>query len=71
MDGYEDDVDVTYLLDEKERNELRKACYRSFLLLWQGPLGRGKRMPLPSCVLDGVRSAFPNAEGNYMGYHNE
>ena len=50
-------------------NICRKYCYRQISLLIQGPLGNGHRMKLPSCVEDGVRSQYPNENGDsYMGF---
>ena len=66
-DGYET-VEETDVVEDEGNSETRKKCYRLFLLLWRGHLGKGIRMPLPSCVKDGVRKKFPSADGMYMGY---
>jgi hypothetical protein len=33
--------------------------------------GAGNRVELPKCVLSGIRSMFPDANGQYMGHREE
>jgi len=33
-----------------------------------GKLGKGSRMPLPSCVIMKIRKTFPDPDGKYVGY---
>lgn len=51
--------------------DLRTLCYRSFTRLWQGVLGKGVRVRLPDCVVEGVRTKFPSDNGVYMGFYPE
>ena len=52
-------------------NEKRRHCYQFFSRVINGVLGRGNRIPLPSCVVDGVRETYPNEEGmEHMGFLN-
>ncbi|KAM4030100.1 uncharacterized protein ACNLHF_021986 [Anomaloglossus baeobatrachus] len=53
----------------KEQNrKSRKTSYRSFTAWIHGPLGRGNRRPISSCVVNKVREAFPDADDSYMGF---
>eukprot|EP00111_Clytia_hemisphaerica_P012464 TCONS_00036571-protein len=51
-----------------EKNKLRKASYRQFILWKHGRLGRYERRVAPSCVVLAVRRKFPSRDGVYMGY---
>ncbi|XP_068098384.1 uncharacterized protein [Hyperolius riggenbachi] len=56
-------------LADKDRNRrLRKSIYRAFTGWVHGYLGRGERRPIPSCVVNKVRQAFPDPEGQYAGF---
>ena len=50
---------------------IRRATYRLFTYKKYGHLGRGLRIPIPQCVLDKVREAFPEADGVYHGLFEE
>ena len=51
-------------------NLIRKQCYRIVSGLIDGFLGCGNRRQLPKCVVDGIRTTFPNEDGTaYMGFH--
>ena len=50
------------------RASCRKKAYRYATGLLYGPLGKNKRVKLPKCVEDGVRSYFPDPKGSYMGF---
>ena len=54
----------------KSNNVMRHECYQTFMYLWKGHLGKGNRIPLPKCVLQGVRQRYPSHDGMYMGYHS-
>ena len=56
--------------DPLEPNECRKKLYREFVLYHHGHQGRGKRIELPQCVLDGVRKMFPSENAEYMGHRD-
>ncbi|XP_068137476.1 uncharacterized protein [Hyperolius riggenbachi] len=54
---------------QKDANRsYRKASYRAFTGFAHGFLGRGNRRPIPACVVKKVREAFPDPDGQYMGY---
>lgn len=76
----EDNLDVvnTVEIDDefqdilcRRSNEIRKAFYGMFVQLWLGYQGKGVRTPLPACVVQGVRSVFPDEDGAYMGYREK
>jgi hypothetical protein len=50
-----------------------KEAYRQMALTINGgPTGAGNRVELPpKCVLSGIRSMFPDADGQYMGHREE
>lgn len=50
---------------------LRFVAYRQFVrLVWEF-VGKSNRLPLPCCVYNAMRSAFPTAEHQYHGYEEE
>ena len=53
---------------EVENNKLRKRAYREATLLIHQYLGRGKRIKLPDCIVEGIREEFPDEKKNYMGF---
>jgi len=49
----------------------RSVAYRQFYrLIWQYN-GNLKRLPLPCCVYNAIRSEFPSEDGNYRGFLEE
>ena len=44
----------------------RYACYQAYTHFVHGILGAGNRREIPSCVMVGIKSAFPSA--TYTGY---
>jgi hypothetical protein len=59
---------ATDLLLQKEKklpNQIRYALYTHFTTLSEGKLGWKNRHPMPSCVEDRIKEAFPNTEGAY------
>nr|XP_034300600.1 P2X purinoceptor 7-like [Crassostrea gigas] len=48
----------------------RNQAYRNFVLWQHGRLGAGRRIPVPACVCVAVRRRFPEASGQYRGYHS-
>ena len=52
-------------------SKMRRALYRAFIYLKFGHLGKGNRIPIPSCVTKKIREMYPEADGNYMGFHEE
>jgi hypothetical protein len=58
--------------DEEHPNNIRrKKAYRQMALTINGgPTGAGNRVELPACVLSGIRSMFPDADGQYMGHRD-
>jgi hypothetical protein len=59
--------------EEVRPNNIRhKEAYRQMALTINGgPAGAGNRVQLPACVLSGIRSIFPDADGQYMGHREE
>jgi hypothetical protein len=55
-----------------ESNGRRRMIYNQMAFKMNGnaPLGRGNRVQLPKCVLTGVRTLFPSADGEYMGHRD-
>lgn len=50
---------------------LRSVAYRQFVrLVWEF-VGKSNRLPLPCCVYNAIRSAFPTADHQYHGYEEE
>ena len=51
--------------------QYRLAAYRQFVgwMLMGERLGKGRRVPIPSCLLDKVRSEFPeDDQARYTGF---
>ena len=46
----------------------RHAAYTTYTRTKFGYLGRGKRVPLPTCVVNGIRDNFLDANNNYVGF---
>ena len=46
----------------------RKHCYRLFVTIHYGYLGKGNRKMIPKCVLYGIRNQYPDPDGDYMGH---
>jgi hypothetical protein len=56
---------------ERPNNIRRKEAYRQMALTINGGLtGAGNQVELPACVLSGIRSMFPDADGQYMGHRD-
>jgi hypothetical protein len=55
-----------------DRSVLNKSCryaaYSQFAHIKFGYLGKGKRVPLPDCVVRGIRVNFPDANHFYVGF---
>jgi hypothetical protein len=60
------------LPEDTESNGRRHMIYQqmAFKMNSNAPLGRGNRVQLPKCVLAGIRSLFPSADGEYMGHRD-
>lgn len=43
-------------------------AYRVFTARIYGFLGRGNRVPIPSCVLTAIRETFPDECNEYTGF---
>ncbi|XP_041420487.1 P2X purinoceptor 7-like isoform X2 [Xenopus laevis] len=48
--------------------KLRQTSYRSFIAWIYGYLGPKKRVPIPACVVQKVRSSYPDPKGRYRGF---
>jgi len=46
----------------------RHDAYRTYTRTKFGYLGKGRRIPLPACVVNGIRDIFPDANDNYVGF---
>jgi hypothetical protein len=56
----------------RPNNIRRKEAYRQMALtINSGSTGVGNIVKLPKCVLSGIRSMFPDADGKYMGHRDE
>lgn len=70
------DVHRQQVLLEIENNQpssdkaCRFKCYRLFSRALRGVLGVGERMQLPDCVVDGVRSVYPDKNSEYVGFRD-
>jgi hypothetical protein len=51
---------------------INKSCrhdtYRTYTRAKYGYMGKGRRVPLPACVFDGIRANFPDMDNNYVGF---
>ena len=54
-------------VDDSHR-QMRRKCYRIFIVLHYGYLGRGNRKRIPRCVMNGIRSYYPDSNENYIGF---
>lgn len=52
------------------QSTFRNQAYRNFVLWQHSTLGAGRRVPVPSCVCVAIRRRFPQANGQYRGYHS-
>lgn len=60
--------DNKIILKNATNKQRRFYTYKQMTWLLHGVLGRGERRELPSCTLNGVRSTFPDAKGQYTGF---
>ena len=49
---------------------IQKSTYRMFMYMKYGHFCKGNRIPIASCVIDRVHSAWPELDGNYTGYQS-
>lgn len=56
---------------EIRNNVLRKFGYQKAVNIIHGVLGRGNRVELPTCVVDGIRNEYPDEDNVYMGYKDD
>ena len=50
---------------------MRSVAYRQYVRLVYEYIGASRRIPLPNCVYNSIRKAFPNTDGEYTGYEEE
>lgn len=50
---------------------MRSVAYRQYVRLVYEYIGASHRIPLPNCVYNSIRKAFPNTNGQYTGYEEE
>ena len=50
---------------------MRSVAYRQFVRLVYAYVGASRRVPLPNCVYNSIREAFPNVDSEYKGYEEE
>ncbi|XP_078362184.1 P2X purinoceptor 7-like [Oculina patagonica] len=50
---------------------MRSVAYRQYVRLVYEYIGASHRIPLPNCVYNSIRKAFPNTDGQYTGYEEE
>lgn len=63
-DVYADDPEYSH-------TSYRKAAYRQYTMWMHGYLGQGNRQVIPSCVVWGVRSRYPDPRGMYLGFRED
>ncbi|KAG9461561.1 hypothetical protein GDO78_016412 [Eleutherodactylus coqui] len=44
------------------------GAYRSYTAWIHGFLGKHYRIPIPSCVIKAIWTAYPDPQGNYTGF---
>ncbi len=49
---------------------VRKSCYKAYIYLSYGHMGKGNRERIPNCVLAEIRKQWPDEEESYMGHHD-
>ena len=49
-------------------NVVRKALYHFFTYLKYSHLGRGNRIPIPSCIMGKIQEEYPDSNGEFMGF---
>ncbi|KAG9485339.1 hypothetical protein GDO78_008426 [Eleutherodactylus coqui] len=54
--------------DIKSSRVMRIGAYRSYTAWIHGFLGKHKRIPIPSCVIQAIRTVYPDPHGNYTGF---
>ncbi|KAI0560203.1 hypothetical protein FGB62_121g018 [Gracilaria domingensis] len=59
------------IADSSQNNEARKCAYKNYIYERYGFMGKGNRIQIPHCVLEGIRSMWPDAAGTYMGYRDD
>ena len=50
-------------------SKFRNTAYRQYILWFHGKLGYRKRKRIPSCIKWAIRDMYPEASGEYVGYH--
>jgi len=50
--------------------KLRYLAYSAFTLAKHSYLGKKKQVPLPNCVVHGIRDTFPDESNNYVGFRD-
>jgi hypothetical protein len=48
--------------------QLRYLAYAAFTSAKHGHLGKKKRIPLPNCVVSGIRDVYPDVDNEYVGF---
>lgn len=48
--------------------QLRYLAYAAFTSAKHGHLGKKKRIPLPDCVVSGIRDVYPDVDNEYVGF---
>lgn len=65
----------TVLVDENclevSRSFVRKTLYQLFTYVKYRHLGRGNRIPIPTCVEREIRQRYPEPNGEYMNFMDE
>ncbi|XP_022791782.1 uncharacterized protein LOC111331022 [Stylophora pistillata] len=50
---------------------MQSVAYHQFVRLVYEYVGASRRVPLPNCVYNSIREAFPNVDSEYKGYEEE
>jgi hypothetical protein len=55
--------------EDKQPNQRWHGLYRQMALIMNdGPSGKGNKLKLPNCVLNGVRALFQDLDEGYTGH---
>ena len=56
------------LVDAEDLKAARFKMYKKFSWIINGTLGKGKRVPLPECVANKIKSLWPDPKDEYVGF---
>jgi hypothetical protein len=70
---YQDELErvVEIMYPEESNRTKRYHMYRRMSRELHGPLGKGRRKPLPKCFVQGFRDLYPDEADNYTGFRGD